>query len=39
LAAPTPFQSQIFRSRPAEVEGADAIVDGISKAIALGLLK
>jgi DNA-binding FadR family transcriptional regulator len=38
LATPTPFQSQIYRSLP-EIERADAIVDRISKAIALGLLK
>ncbi|WP_036419449.1 FadR/GntR family transcriptional regulator [Mycobacterium sp. 155] len=38
MATPTPFQSQIYRSLP-EIERADAIVDRISKAIALGLLK
>lgn len=38
LASPTPFQSQIYRSLP-EIERADAIVERISKAIGLGLLK
>jgi DNA-binding FadR family transcriptional regulator len=38
LASPTSFQSQIYRSLP-EIERADAIVDRISTAIALGLLK
>ncbi len=38
MATPTPFQSQIYRSLP-EIERADAIVERISKAIALGLLK
>jgi len=35
---PTPFQSQIYRSLP-EIERADAIVERITKAITLGLLK
>lgn len=38
MASPTPFESQIYRSLP-EIERADAIVDRISTAIALGLLK
>ncbi|MBT8163849.1 GntR family transcriptional regulator [Arthrobacter sp. GN70] len=38
LDSPTSFQTQIYRSLP-EIERADAIVDRISKAIALGLLK
>lgn len=38
MASPTPFQSQIYRSLP-EIERADAIVERISKAIGLGLLK
>ncbi len=38
MASSTSFQSQIYRSLP-EIERADAIVDRISKAIALGLLK
>lgn len=38
MASPTPFQSQIYRPLP-EIERADAIVDRITKAIALGLLK
>ncbi|BBX85227.1 FadR/GntR family transcriptional regulator [Mycolicibacterium aubagnense] len=38
MATPTPFQSQIYRSLP-EIERADAIVDRLSKAISLGLLK
>jgi DNA-binding FadR family transcriptional regulator len=38
LASPTPFESQIYRSLP-EIERADAIVDRISTAISLGLLK
>ncbi|WP_427136139.1 FadR/GntR family transcriptional regulator [Pseudarthrobacter sp. S9] len=38
LATPTSFQSQIYRALP-EIERADAIVDRITKAIALGLLK
>ncbi len=38
MASPTSFQSQIYRSLP-EIERADAIVDRITKAIALGLLK
>jgi DNA-binding FadR family transcriptional regulator len=38
LASPTSFQSQIYRSLP-EIERADAIVERISKAIGLGLLK
>jgi DNA-binding FadR family transcriptional regulator len=38
LASPTSFQSQIYRSLP-EIERAEAIVDRISTAIALGLLK
>lgn len=38
MATPTSFQSQIYRSLP-EIERADAIVDRITKAIALGLLK
>ncbi|WP_115788230.1 FadR/GntR family transcriptional regulator [Arthrobacter silvisoli] len=38
MASPTSFQSQIYRSLP-EIERADAIVDRISTAIALGLLK
>ncbi|BBX38132.1 regulatory protein GntR [Mycolicibacterium mageritense DSM 44476 = CIP 104973] len=38
MATPTPFESQIYRTLP-EIERADAIVDRISKAIALGLLK
>lgn len=37
MASPTPFQSQIYRPLP-EIERADAIVERISKAIALGLL-
>ncbi len=38
MASPTSFQSQIYRSLP-EIERADAIVDRITTAIALGLLK
>lgn len=38
MASPTSFQSQIYRSLP-EIERADAIVERISKAIGLGLLK
>lgn len=38
MATPTPFESQIYRTLP-EIERADAIVNRISKAIALGLLK
>ncbi|WP_427019229.1 FadR/GntR family transcriptional regulator (plasmid) [Pseudarthrobacter sp. P1] len=38
MASPTLFHSQIYRSLP-EIERADAIVDRISTAIALGLLK
>ncbi|MFJ5959032.1 FadR/GntR family transcriptional regulator [Paenarthrobacter sp. NPDC092416] len=38
MASPSSFQSQIYRSLP-EIERADAIVDRISTAIALGLIK
>ncbi|GAA4024614.1 GntR family transcriptional regulator [Arthrobacter methylotrophus] len=38
MASQTSFQSQIYRSLP-EIERADAIVERISKAIGLGLLK
>lgn len=38
MASPSSFQSQIYRSLP-EIERADAIVDRITKAIGLGLLK
>ncbi|WP_423183797.1 FadR/GntR family transcriptional regulator [Arthrobacter sp. NyZ413] len=38
MDSPASFQSQIYRSLP-EIERADAIVDRISKAITLGLLK
>jgi DNA-binding FadR family transcriptional regulator len=38
LETPPPFEPQIYRSLP-EIERADAIVNRISKAIAVGLLK
>lgn len=38
MASPTSFQSQIYRSLP-EIERADAIVERLSTAISLGLLK
>ncbi len=38
MAPPTSFEPQIYRPLP-EIERADAIVDRITKAIALGLLK
>ena len=38
MALPTSFEPQIFRPLP-EIERSDAIVDRITKAIALGLLK
>ncbi|WP_125615546.1 FadR/GntR family transcriptional regulator [Specibacter cremeus] len=38
MASPTPFQSQIYQSLP-ETERADAIVNRISNAISLGLLR
>lgn len=38
MASPISFQSRIYRTLP-EIERADAIVDRITKAISLGLLK
>lgn len=38
MATPTSLQSQIYRALP-EIERADAIVERISKAIALGVIK
>lgn len=38
MAPPSSVQSQIYRSLP-EIERADAIVDRITKAIGIGLLK